>query len=164
MEEFTEVVPNVEAISQGLSDNVNDGKAGDVFVDATWRSLFAFTTKAHIPILCAGLLLSTASGIVVPAFSLFLGKVFTAFAEFGQGELNGPGLVHKVSQFAVLLVGLAGASCALNGFFFMAWLVFGELQARNARDQLFDSMLQKDMAWYETKKAGISASIPRQQT
>ena len=164
MEETVEHMQAVEASREEILDAVIGSKEADIFVDATWKALFAFTTKAHIPVLCIGLLFSTASGIVVPAFSIFLGKIFDTFADFGGGKLNGHDLVLKMSHFAMYLVGLGSVSWVLNGSFFTVWLVFGELQARNARDQIFDSMLQKDMAWYETKRAGISASIPRQQT
>ena len=164
MADITEPAQDAQASREQTSDVINDIKEDDVYVDATWKSLFAFTTKAHIPVLCAGLLLSTASGIVVPAFSYFLGKIFDTFADFGEGKTTGHDLVHKNTQFAIYLTGLGGVSWVLNGSFFVAWLVFGELQAQSARDQLFFSMLQKDMAWYDTIKAGIGASISRQQT
>ena len=142
----------------------NDSRGDDLYVQATWASLFAFTTKSHLAVLCVGLFLSVASGIVVPTFSVFLGKVFDAFTDFSTGKLDGPALVHKVSHLAVYLLGLGGIGWILNGGFLMAWLVFGELQARAVRDQLCIGMLQKDTAWYEIRKAGISAMIPRLQT
>ena len=163
MEENTEPAVNAGENCQQNPQTVNGSQGDDLYVQATWTSLFAFTTKSHLPVLCVALSLSVASGIVIPAFAVFLGKVFNAFTDFGTGKLDGPALVHKVSRFALYLIELGGISWMLNGAFYMAWLVFGELQARDARDQLFDSMLRKDMAWYEMRKAGVGALIPRLQ-
>ena len=143
----------------------NDEDEGEeAVIQARWRSLFNFTTKAHLPSLCLGLLLSIASGIIIPALSVFLGTVFDAFTEFGAGKISGSDLTKKVSRNAVYLVGLGSASWLLNGSYFMFWLIFGELQAKSVRNKLFGGMLQKDMEWYDMRKAGVSAMIPRLQT
>ncbi len=131
---------------------------------AGWRSLFNFTTKKHgIPLLFA-LILSVASGIIIPALAIFLGGIFDSFTSFGAGTLSGSGLVKKVSIDGLALVGLGSASWLLNGGYFMLWLAFGELQAKSVRDKLFDGMLEKDMEWYDMRKNGIGALLPRFQT
>lgn len=38
-------------------------------------------------------------------------------------------------------------------------MLFGELQAKSARERLFDGMLNKDMEWYDKRKAGIDARL-----
>ncbi|KAI9816023.1 MAG: hypothetical protein M1827_002015 [Pycnora praestabilis] len=131
---------------------------------ANWLSLFNFTTKKHaIPLTCA-IILSIASGIIVPALAIFLGKVFDSFTSYGGATLSGSGLVRKVSIDCLALVGLGSASWLLNGGYYMFWLVFGELQAKSVRDRLFDDLLEKDMEWYDMRKSGIGALIPRMQT
>lgn len=140
-----------------------DGRA-DRLERATWRSLFNFTLKSHLFPLLAALTLSVASGIIIPALALFLGKVFDSFTSFGAGAISGSSLIRKVSKNAIGLAGLGCASWLLNGCYFMAWLVFGELQAKSVRDRLFDGMLQKDMEWYDMRKAGVGALMPRIQT
>ncbi|MCJ1312634.1 hypothetical protein MMC25_006309 [Agyrium rufum] len=144
------------------SDHQDQSDAEDI--TAEWRSLFAFTTRAHIPILCTAIFLSIASGIVIPAFAIFLGKIFDTFTDFGAGKLDGASLVHKVSRNALYLVGLGVASWILNGSYFSLWLAFGEQQAREIRDKLFNGMLRKDMAWYDMRKGGVDAMIPRLQS
>ena len=136
----------------------------EAIVHARWRALFNFTTRAHILPLSVGVLLSIASGIIIPALALFLGRVFDSFTDFGAGRISGSELIKKVSQNAIYIVALGSASWLLNGSYYMFWLIFGELQAKSVRDKLFSGMLQKDMEWYDTRKAGISAMIPRLQT
>ena len=150
-------------IEESADQEDDDERAGRVR-RASWRSLFNFTSRSHLFPLLAALALSVASGIIIPALAVFLGLVFDSFTDFGAGTISGSSLIGKVSKNAIALAGLGSASWLLNGCYFMAWLVFGELQAKNVRDRLFDGMLQKDMEWYDMRKAGVGALIPRLQT
>jgi len=152
----------------GDYEQLGEGNATDSGTDqvrrATWRSLFCFTSRFHILPLALALLLSVASGIIIPALAIFLGKIFDSFTEFGAGSISGSDLVSRVSTYGIRLVGLGSASGVLNAGFFALWLFFGELQACSAREELFDSMLGKDMAWYDTRKSGIETLTSRLQT
>lgn len=130
---------------------------------ARWRELFNFTSKTHNISLFFGIFLSILSGIIVPAFALFLGNIFDSFTKFGAGSLDGSSLQVNISQYAIYLVALGLASWVLNGLYFAFWLVFGELQARSGRDKLFSGILQKEMQWFDTRDAGIAALIIRLQ-
>ena len=137
---------------------------GDHLVERPgWRSLFNFTTRPHGFSLSFAIILSVASGIIIPALSIFLGKVFDCFTSFGAGTISGSDLLHKVSMYGLALVGLGSASGLLNAGYFMFWLLFGELQAKSARDKLFDGMLEKEMEWYDMRKAGVDTLISRLQ-
>lgn len=127
-------------------------------------SLFKFTSRSHFPTLLIALVLSIASGIVIPAFAVLLGKIFNAFTTFGEGQISGPDLVKKVSTYGIALAGLGFGSGLLNAFYLGFWLVFGELQAKSVREKLFDSMLRKDMEWYDMGEFSIETLISRQQT
>lgn len=156
--------PPVDEDFAESAGHIDDDVRTDRVKRASWRSLFNFTSKSHLFPLLAALTLSVASGIIIPALALFLGKVFDSFTSFGAGAISGSSLIRKVSKNAVGLAGLGCASWLLNGCYFMAWLVFGELQAKSVRDRLFDGMLQKDMEWYDMRKAGVGALMPRLQT
>ncbi|KAL8725683.1 MAG: hypothetical protein Q9166_007197 [cf. Caloplaca sp. 2 TL-2023] len=129
-----------------------------------WRSLFAFTTRPHLLPLCLALILSVSSGAVSPVMSYLLGKVFDCFTSFGAGKYDGPELIRNVSKYALGITGLGVGSGLLHSGYFGFWLVFGELQAKCARDSLFGGMLEKDMEWYDMRKDGIEALIQRLQT
>lgn len=131
---------------------------------ASWLALFNFMSKSHIVIFALAVILSVASGIVIPALATFLGKIFDLFTSFGAGEIDGPDLVKKVSTYGIVLAGLGSISGILNALFFGLWLVFGELQAKNVREKLFDGMVEKDLEWYDMRRAGIETMISRQQT
>ena len=128
-----------------------------------WASLFNFTLRSHLFALSMALILSFASGVIVPALAIILGRMFDIFTEYGSSQISGSDLVKKVSTYCLALVGLGAVSGILNAGYFMSWLLFGELQAKSVRDGLFDGMLEKDMEWYDMRKAGIDTLIPRLQ-
>lgn len=130
---------------------------------ADWLSLFNSTSKTHAPSLSLAVILSVASGIVIPALAVFLGKLFDAFTSYGAKQISGPHLNGEVSAYGICLVTLGCVSGTLNAIYFMSWLIFGELQAKNAREEQFHSMLDKDMEWYDTRKPGIETLISRLQ-
>lgn len=154
MESDVEVTPSKDA---GGEEKEHTKHAG-------WRALFHFTSKYHFFPLLLAIFLSVASGVVVPVLAILLGKLFGYFTDFGAAKISGPTLIKNVSVYAIALVGLGSASGLLNAGYFMAWLVFGELQAKSVRDRLFDGMLEKDMEWYDMRKNGVDTLISRLQT
>ena len=129
-----------------------------------WKSLFNFSSRQHVPILIVGLILSTAAGITGPALAVFFGKIFDAFSAYGSGAVDGDSLMQKVSKDAIALCVLGCTVWLVKGGYFALWMVFGEMQAKNARDLLFQNLLEKDFEWYEMRTSGIGALLPRLQT
>ena len=131
---------------------------------ASWLALFNFMSKSHIFIFILAIIFSIASGIIVPALAIFLGRMFDLFTSFDAGTISGSELVQKVSTYGIALAGLGAGNGILNAFFFGIWLSFGELQAKGVREKLFDGMLEKDLEWYDMRTAGMDALISRQYT
>ncbi|KAL8977263.1 MAG: hypothetical protein Q9205_006896, partial [Flavoplaca limonia] len=154
----------MEAVAEEQNDLERRGSESSQSIKPRWRSLFAFTTRPHLLPLFLAIILSMSSGVVSPVQSYLLGKVFDCFTSFGAGKYGGPELVKNVSKFALGVTILGVASGILHAGYFGFWLVFGELQARAARDSLFGSMLEKDMEWYDMRKDGVEALIQRLQT
>ena len=132
--------------------------------NAGWGSLFSFTTRDHILPLVIAILLSIASGIIIPALAIFIGKLFNLFTEYGAGKLSGPDLVRKISRYDLYMLILGGASMLFNAGYFGFWIYFGELQAKSVRDRLFDGLLEKDMEWFDMRTAGVNTLLSRLQT
>jgi ATP-binding cassette subfamily B (MDR/TAP) protein 1 len=126
---------------------------------APWRALFFFTTKSHLTCLIVALVASLASGAITPAQSYLLGKAFNTFTSSGSPS----NILKTVSNYALYLAALGVGSWLTHFVFFSAWLAFGELQANSARERLFLGMLDKEIEWYDMRKTGIGAMIPRLQ-
>ena len=126
-----------------------------------WRALLYFTSASHIVLLFLALFFSVSTGFVIPIMSIYMGKIFDYFSDFGAGQLGGKELVERVYSNSLVLCGLGGASGVLNGAFYGSWLIFGELQAKAAREQVFDGMLAKDLSWYDRRDSGVEALVSR---
>lgn len=154
----------MEAGTEEQNDLERRASENSQSIKPRWRSLFAFTTRPHLLPLCLALILSVSSGVVSPVLSYLLGRVFDCFTNFGIGKYGGPELIRNVSKYALGVTGLGVASGILHAGYFGFWLMFGELQAKGARDSLFGSMLEKDMEWYDMRRDGVEALIQRLQT
>ena len=143
------------------SDSAND--ESDQAIKARWWSLFNFTSKLHTVCLTLAILLSVVSGAIIPTLAVLLGKLFDTFTAYGAKHTSGPDLLTQASELAVALIALGSASGILNGLYFTSWVIFGELQAKSASEELFDGMVDKDMAWYDTHTTGIETLISRLQ-
>lgn len=141
-----------------------DEEENNLAKHASWRCLFNFTSKKDTIPLILAIFFSITAAIISPALAVFLGKIFDLFTDFGAGEISGSDLVQKVSTYAVILAGLGTASGVLHAGYFMLWLVLGELQAKHVRERLFDSMLEKDMGWYDMRTDGVDTLVSRLQT
>jgi ATP-binding cassette, subfamily B (MDR/TAP), member 1 len=128
-----------------------------------WISLLHFTIKSHYLVLVPALILAIASGIVIPALAVFLGLIFQAFSDYGAGNTAPDEFSNQVIRYTLYLLFLGAASWALQAGFLLYWLLFGELQARSARSQLYACMLDKPMEWFDMRTSGINGLMPRVQ-
>ena len=126
----------------------------------SWKSLFHFNNKSQYKYLVIAIILSILIGLVIPFQAFFLGKLFLALTSFGAGVIDGKDLIEEIAKYSIYLCSLGAGSWVVSTFYFASWLFFGELQGRNARLELFQSLLNKDMTWYDSRKNGIRAVIP----
>lgn len=149
--------------SAKLSEAASDATASEGAVKAPWRSLFFFTTKSNLPTLITGILFSIIAGACPPINAWIQGKIFESFSLLGAGQLTGEELYNGDRKYVLYFVGLAAATWVVNAGEFSCWMTFGELQAKSARDRLFHGLLEKDIEWYDLRKHGIGALLPRLQ-
>lgn len=125
-----------------------------------WRALFGFTTTRHVAVFVSALASAAAAAATLPIFSIVYGLVFGAYSDYGAGEVDGDELLKEVSRLCVILVGVAAANWIFNSIFFLLFLLFGELQAKSARNRIFDELIRKDMTWFDMRESGIAAFLP----
>lgn len=125
-----------------------------------WKALFGFTTASDIPVLISALASAAAAAATLPVFSIVYGLIFGAYSDYGAEKINGDQLLSEVSRLCLVLVGVAAANWVFNSIFFFLFLLFGELQAKSARTRIFDVLIRKDMAWFDTRDSGMAAFLP----
>ncbi|RPB05319.1 P-loop containing nucleoside triphosphate hydrolase protein [Choiromyces venosus 120613-1] len=148
--------------AQNLAETVSS-EDHEAETQNSWSSLFGFTLKWHFVVLLPALLFSVASGLVIPLMSLLMGRIFGSFSEYSSDKISSEELLVSVSRYTNYLLFLGVAAWFVSGSFFTSWLVFGELQARIAREELFEGVAGKDMEWFDTRK-GIAGFVSGCQT
>lgn len=125
-----------------------------------WKTLFSFTAKNHVPILVGGILTASVAALTMPTFAILYGHVSGQYTSYGKGEIGSNQFIGNVTKLCIILTGIAAINWIANNFYFLFLLVFAELQARSARDRVFDSLIKKDMAWFDMRETGIAALLP----
>lgn len=125
-----------------------------------WKALFGFTTKKHLPVLCGAVLSAIVASITMPVFAIVYGLIFRAYTNYGAGHIDSHELIATVTRYCVILCGIAALTLITDSLYFSFFLAFGELQAKSARNRIFEALLKKDMTWYDTRETGVAASLP----
>lgn len=153
-----------EGSHQGRYELQHIGGAGTAEARPTWRSLFAFMTRANWLSIITSSTGTILAGAMKPAYSIFFGKIFSVLAKFGAGTLGAKAALHQISTWCIALVALGVSAWIAEGIFLSAWIIFGEIQAKAVRNKLFDALLDKDQEWYDLREDGIGSLLIRIQT
>jgi ATP-binding cassette subfamily B (MDR/TAP) protein 1 len=144
-------------------ENSTVGKE-DSNMKPAWKSMFAFTVRRHLVVMIPAWISSMVAGAIKPSMAIFMGFIFDDIAEYVARSSNYSSMRRSISNWCIVLTGLGLGSCLANAAFFGLWLVFGESQAKQARERLFAGLLRREMGWYDVQKDGISPVLIRIQT
>lgn len=126
--------------------------------------MFLFTKKAHTATLTAALIAAAFTAGFKTVLAIILGKVFDVIAGFANGTLDRADTLSDISMWSLVLLGLGIGNCIASTIFLALWVTFGELQAASVRNDIFASLLSKEMAWFDAQNEGISSLLVRIQT
>ena len=131
---------------------------------ASWRHLFAFTRWTHTGPLVLALVATAFIAAFKTVLAVILGKIFDILADFGNGTRDSYSALHGVTNWCIVLVGIGMGNWLANSAFIALWVAFGELQADSARGKVFESLIAKDMAWFDCLDQGVSSLLVQTQT
>jgi hypothetical protein len=130
-------------------------------VTPPWSSLFNFTTRKHLLFLFPALSCSIASGATIPVNAYLLGLIFGSFTNFTGGQIDVAIFRHQMIKYNSYIVVNGSASWFFNFLAYSFWHTFGDLQARSARERLFNALLLKPAAWFDKRTEGIATLTTR---
>lgn len=130
----------------------------------TYLILFRFTRKKHLFILIPAIILATISGVITPLITIVTGSYLNTFSEFASNVIDGDDLVHATLHLIYVLLVVAAATWLTKGAFFSSWTIYGELQAKAVREELFSALLTRDLDWFEAQKLETGALLSRLQS
>ena len=114
--------------------------------------------------LCLAVFFAACSALVQPAVSIAMGRFSDALAQFGGGLIDSDTLRDRTMPSVHAFIVLACCTLITNAGVFAAWAMFGEMQAKSVREELFRSLLEKDLGWFEQRDSGIASLLTRLQT
>lgn len=126
----------------------------------SWTALFGFTTSKHLPVLAGGLFGAIVAALTLPVFAIVYGFIFREYTDYGAGKIDSATLVDRITKNCIILCAVVTVNWTSNSIYYFFGLSFGELQARSARNRIFDALMKKDMTWYDTRDTGIAAFLP----
>lgn len=129
-----------------------------------WKHLFAFTKWSHGGPLAAALASSAVTAGLKTLLPVMLGQVFNVIGDYGMGTRDSASTVAGISKWSIILIGIGVGNWMANSAFLALWITFGELQANSVRQETFESLLSKDMSWFDSQDQGISSLLVRIQT
>ena len=131
---------------------------------SSWKHLFAFTTWSHAGPLVAALVASGAAAALKTVFAVVLGEVLDVVGDYSVGERSSTSTLSSISRWSTILIALGLGNWMANSAFLALWIAFGELQATSIRQEIFNGLLSKDMAWFDSQEQGVSSLLVRIQT
>lgn len=124
---------------------------------SSFTDLFAFTRRAHLPILTSALLTAALVAAARTGYAVLTGRIFEIVTRFGAGLLTADEYLSEISQWCGYLCLLGLAMWAVASLDMALWIATGELRAKTAREALFRAFLGKTMSWYDARESGTSS-------
>jgi ATP-binding cassette, subfamily B (MDR/TAP), member 1 len=141
-----------------------DRESGNEEHNSSWLSLFAFTARKHVAVLCPAVALTVVAGAIKPTVAIFLGYLFDELASYGTGNVSETQVLRDVAKWCLFLAGLSFSAWLIKGGYFALWLIFGDKQAKTVREELFIGLLERETDWYDLRTDGIGSLLTRIQT
>lgn len=126
---------------------------------ATWRHVFAFTERHHISALVLAVVAAAYAAGVKISNAVFLGKFLDIDTSLGNGTMTMESATDNIAFLCIIFTVLGATAWVFNWAFMTAWIVFGELTAKSARETLFANLLYREMAWFDSQEEGVSSAL-----
>lgn len=147
------------AMPAAVHENMLSDDDASHTVQGSWMALFGFTTTKHLPALAGALLGAIIAALTLPVFAIVYGFIFRDYTDYAAGTSDSEALVDRITKNCILLCAVVAVNWVSNSVYYFFSLSFGELQARSARDRIFNALMKKDMTWYDTRNIGTAAFL-----
>ncbi|KAK1981629.1 ABC transporter [Colletotrichum cereale] len=130
----------------------------------SWTHLFAFSNCHHLPTIGTGIVAACLCAALRTTIAVVLGRMFQVISNYGSGSSSVPDTIGQISWLSIVICCLGLGAFVGNTVLLTSWVVFGELQAKVARESIFGTLLAQDMSWYDKQANGIPGLLVRIET
>ena len=132
---------------------------------ANISSLFLFFPNSHASYyLLIACLATVVSGLLVPAISIVIGKILDLLLRFSVETHNKKDLGPQVQGLIWHLAELGSGAFICNGVLHVMWQRCAYLQAKRARECVFEGLVVRELEWFDKRKHGVGAMLTQIQT
>ncbi|KAK3901557.1 P-loop containing nucleoside triphosphate hydrolase protein [Staphylotrichum tortipilum] len=129
---------------------------------SSFKHFFTFTPPSHLPLLA----LSFVTAAIVAAgrtlYAVLLGKIFDVVSRFGAGLLSPDVFLAEIARWSVWMCVLGVGIWVTSTVDVSAWVVGGELRAKEVRGTVFATLAGRRMGWLEQWGGeGVGAAVVR---
>ncbi|KAF9876977.1 ABC a-pheromone efflux pump [Colletotrichum karsti] len=137
-------------------------ESGSVQQDvATFKHLFAFMQWRHGGFLALAIVAACACAAIRTVYAIALGQVFQIITDYGSGIASPPDTLSQISKWCSIICYLGVGALIANSILMTTWVIFGELQARSAREATFHDLLYQKVSWYDGQPEGTPGMLVR---
>eukprot|EP00928_Gymnodinium_smaydae_P027556 TRINITY_DN21280_c0_g2_i1.p1 TRINITY_DN21280_c0_g2~~TRINITY_DN21280_c0_g2_i1.p1 ORF type:complete len:1312 (-),score=211.16 TRINITY_DN21280_c0_g2_i1:75-3941(-) len=122
---------------------IEEGRASQTHERLRWSLLLRSASRSDRLVLCFGLLMAAANGMIFPAISWFLNDLFTAIF------LENPARDEKTRKAVLIFFGLAAAGFVTGAGVWIAFSTYADRQMVRLRRLFFDRVLAQEVAWFD---------------
>jgi len=129
---------------------------------ASFRHLFLSWTPQELPVLLPAVAASLLLAGSKAAYTVILGRVFDVVAALGRGSNDDDMMVvarNTIAVWCLALTGLGAFKAVAASCFMGQWILHGETRVRAVRRALFQALLAKEMAWFDTRVGGMASLL-----
>lgn len=150
--EGSTIIEDNAEISDNDSAMVKDDTKNDEETDKlTTKNPFYFFRKSDLTLFIFALFFNALAAVTDVASTIMISKIFDKVTRFQQGLYTVPSeFVHDIEWpcFGLILIGLGTTVFGWLETFFFTYL--GEKQQIRCRKKLFESLLSRDLCWFES--------------
>jgi ATP-binding cassette subfamily B (MDR/TAP) protein 1 len=117
-----------------------------------YRELFRYADARDRALLSVALVAAVLNGVITPLYALLFGRLIN---NLGAGKQD---LINKLDQFALYFLLLGVAAFVFSFLETALAMLAAEQQVARLRVAYLRALLRQDMAWYDTQRAGETAS------
>ncbi|KAF6823669.1 ABC a-pheromone efflux pump [Colletotrichum plurivorum] len=95
---------------------------------------------------------------------MVLGQFFQTITDYASGSSRPTETLVQTANWCIIISALGAGAFTSNALLMSTWIVFGEAQARTARQRTFDNLVHQELAWYDGQADGTPSLLIRIET
>lgn len=121
------------------------------FTDKSFLA-YTFLSRDDIQLLIVACTATAIASLTPTCLTILLGRVIDVLSEFSEGKYTASMFLHLLKVRCFSIAALGAVSAIFTWITVTLWMRLGERQQLRARKMLYDSLLERPVAWFENNR------------